>query len=589
MAPISRAIRHARKQERLAKRTDHLHHSLYWKRATHRQYLQDDFLLAALYLAAYSVTLKNLPGTFHALMLNTTSPISTTTMYLWSDLSACRMIDASIRTAKAALEQDLPMKPILHTLIFTLLSAACVGYAQQSEKGKSIPPAHIRIALVGDSTQTENAGYGLGFCANLSADVTCINDAKGGASTKTYYDEGYWEKALSDKPDYMLIQFGHNDEESKQHLTRETNLQTEYPANLRRYVEEARAHGITPILITPLSRRYYEADGKIHSDLLAHAAAMKKVAQEEHTPLIDLQTESIAYLDTLSEAQGNALGITKKDAEGQTVPDKTHLNYQGSYVFGRIVAVDMAKAMPTLTPYVKPESAPLPAAGIRSMAILHGAPMRIVLVGDSTVNNGGGWGPGFCALMTPNVECVNQARNGRSSKSYYDEGLWQPALSVHPDYILIQFGHNDMPGKGPARETDPDTTYTANMRRYIEQARAAGAKPVIVTSLSRRTYKDGKLVLDLKAYADAAKRVAIEEDVPVIDLNAASVKLLETMSQGQADQFDAAAHPDAIDKGPDRTHLNAAGSALFGRMVADDLARICVELGPDVKGEPAAK
>jgi lysophospholipase L1-like esterase len=62
--------------------------------------------------------------------------------------------------------------------------------------------------------------------------VTCINDAKGGASTKTYLQEGYWEKALADKPDYMLIQFGHNDEESKEHQARETNLQTEYPVNL---------------------------------------------------------------------------------------------------------------------------------------------------------------------------------------------------------------------------------------------------------------------------------------------------------------------------------------------------------------------
>jgi len=481
------------------------------------------------------------------------------------------------------------MKSIARALAYSVLYLCCTCYSQSPVQNAPLPVAGIRIALVGDSTQTKNAGYGLGFCANLTDRVTCINDAKGGASTKTYYQEGYWDKALADKPDYMLIQFGHNDEESKDHLPRETNLLTEYPVNLKRYVQEARAHGITPILVTPLTRRYYEADGKIHSDLLAHAEAMKKVAAEEHTPLIDLQTDSIAYLDTLTEAQGQALGLTKKDPQGNTVPDKTHLNFQGSYVFGRMVAVDMAKAVPVLAPYVKQTPATVPADGIRSVAILHGAPVRIVLVGDSTVNNGGGWGPGFCALMTPNVECVNLARNGRSSKSYYDEGLWQNALAQHGDYILIQFGHNDMPGKGPERETDPDTTYAANMRRYIDQARAAGAKPVIVTSLSRRTYKDGKLVLDLSAYAGAAKRVANEQDVPVIDLNAASVKLLETMTQEQADQFDAAAHPDALDKGPDRTHLNAAGSAVFGRIVADGLARICVELGPDIQGEPLAK
>lgn len=213
--------------------------------------------------------------------------------------------------------------------------------------------------------------------------------------------------------------------------------------------------------------------------------------------------------------------------------------------------------------------------------------VRIVLVGDSTVNNGGGWGPGFCALMTPNVTCVNLARNGRSSKSYYDEGWWTGALAQHADYILIQFGHNDMHGKGPLRETDPDTTYAANMRRYIQQARAAGVRPVIVTSLSRRNYRGGKLVLDLADYSNAARRVAHEEGVPVIDLNAMNVRLLETMNQQQADQFDAIAHPDARKKGPDRTHLNPHGQAVFGRMVADALGRVCPELGPDIRGEKA--
>jgi len=474
-------------------------------------------------------------------------------------------------------------------LISSVLFASCICYSESPTQAGPHPAASLRIALVGDSTQTKNAGYGLGFCANLTANVTCLNEAKGGASTKTYYEEGYWTKALADKPDYMLIQFGHNDEASKQHLARETNLKTEYPANLKRFVREARARGITPILVTPLTRRYYEADGKIHSDLLAHAAAMRKVAAKMHVPMIDLQAESIEYLNTLTEAQGQALGITKKDSQGNTIPDKTHLNYEGSYVFGRMVAVGLGKAVPALAAYVKESAAALPADGLRSMAILHGAPVRIVLAGDSTVNKGGGWGTVFCGLMTPNVECINLARNGRSSKSYYDEGLWKDALNRHPDYILIQFGHNDMPGKGPLRETDPDTTYTVNMRRYIQEARAVGARPVIVTSLSRRTYKDGKLVLDLESYSAAAKRVAIAEDVPVIDLNAESVKLLETMNQEQADEFDAAAHPDAHDKGPDRTHLNAKGAAVFGRMVADDLAKVCVELGPDIKGEPQAK
>lgn len=221
-----------------------------------------------------------------------------------------------------------------------------------------------------------------------------------------------------------------------------------------------------------------------------------------------------------------------------------------------------------------------------------GAKVKIVLVGDSTVNAEGGWGKGFCAIMTPNVTCVNEALNGRSSKSFIDEGAWAKALADKGDYYLIQFGHNDQK-KDPARATDPDTTYAANLRRYIADARSIGAVPVIVTSLSRRNYKDGVLVQDLTAYANAAKYVAQEENVTLIDLNAMSVKLLEGMTQAQADQFDATGHPDAKAerKGPtklDRTHLDAKGQALFGRMVADDLVRSRAELVPDVVGEPAA-
>jgi lysophospholipase L1-like esterase len=452
------------------------------------------------------------------------------------------------------------------------------------------PGTALRIDLIGDSTQTDNAGYGRGFCANLTTKIDCVNMAKGGASTKTFRQDGLWERSLQTKPDYMLIQFGHNDMESKDHLPRQTTM-AEYEANLRRYVEETRAANIKPILVTPLTRRYFQADGKIHSDLTAHSDTMKKVANEMKVPLIDLQRDSIAYLDSIGEKEGNTLAITKKDDDGKTIFDKTHLNWKGSYVFGRIVAVDLGKAAPELAKYVQPEAATLPPEGVKAMTIIEGGPVKIVLVGDSTVNAEGGWGKGFCAIVTPNVSCINEALNGRSSKSFINEGAWKKALDDRGDYYLIQFGHNDQPGKGPERETDPETTYAANIRRYIRDTRAIGAIPVVVTSLSRRSYKNGKLVEDLNAYSAAAKRVGMEENVTVIDLNAMSTKLLEGMTQEQADQFDATGHADQrAENGKtaiDRTHLNEKGQMLFGRMVADTLVRTQVELGPDVIGEPA--
>src|SRR4051812_2672006 len=117
-------------------------------------------------------------------------------------------------------------------------------------------------------------------------------------------------------------------------------------------------------------------------------------------------------------------------------------------------------------------------------------PIRIVLVGDSTVAEESGWGPGFRKLAGSSVEVVNLAANGRSSKSFIDEGRWTEALAQQGQYYLIQFGHNDEPGKGPERETDPHTTYRANMARYVDEARSIGAKPILVTSLVRRIYNE---------------------------------------------------------------------------------------------------
>ena len=452
------------------------------------------------------------------------------------------------------------------------------------------PGSTVRIDLIGDSTQTKNAGYGRGFCANLTAQVDCLDMAKGGASTKTYRQQGLWEHALETRPDYMLIQFGHNDEISPNHLPREVPL-SDYIDNLRQFVTEARAAGVQPILVTPLTRRYFGSDGRIHSDLTAYSNAMIDVAKQMQVPLIDLQVMSIAYLDKVGKAEGEKLSITKKDREGKTVTDETHLIWAGSYVFGRMVAVGMEKAMPVLAPYVLPAPAVLPPAGVEAMSVIDGGPVKIVLVGDSTVATQGGWGPGFCAVMTPNVTCIDDARNGRSTKSYIDEGLWSAALAERGNYYLIQFGHNDEK-QDPGRHTDPETTYAANLRLFIQNVRAIGAVPVIISPLARRTFHDGKPSnQDLQLYADAARRVAEQDGVPFVDLLALSDRLLSTMTQAQADQFDAVGHPDQrAENGSaklDRTHLDAEGKQVFGRMVADNLSRQLVELGPDVKGVPA--
>src|SRR5262245_63834640 len=203
------------------------------------------------------------------------------------------------------------------------------------------------------------------------------------------------------------------------------------------------------------------------------------------------------------------------------------------------------------------------------------SPVRVVLVGDSTVAEQSGWGPGFRRLAKDGVEVINMAANGRSSRSFIDEGLWSKALDAHGRYYLIQFGHNDEPGKGPERETDPKTTYRAFMARYVDESRAIGAIPILVTSLVRRIYNpDGPIKTTQTAYVEAVRALAAEKHVPLVDLHA--ISFADAESAGDDVWADLSPRDD---KGEvDRTHLNAKGSDVVGRMVAEALQQSVPDL-----------
>ena len=198
--------------------------------------------------------------------------------------------------------------------------------------------------------------------------------------------------------------------------------------------------------------------------------------------------------------------------------------------------------------------------------------VRVVLVGDSTVNDAGGWGPGFRAWFGADVEVVNLAKNGRSSKNFRSEELWAPALTGKPDYILIQFGHNDGPGKGPDRETDPKTTFRENMTRYIEEAHAAGAQPVLVTSIVRRSFTgDGKVKRDsLVPYVEAVRELAAAQKVPLIDLYSLTLAQAEKLGPEGCAEIDALL-PDGK---RDHTHLGPKGRQEIGLMAAQEFVKL---------------
>jgi lysophospholipase L1-like esterase len=193
--------------------------------------------------------------------------------------------------------------------------------------------------------------------------------------------------------------------------------------------------------------------------------------------------------------------------------------------------------------------------------------VTFVLAGDSTVTDDAGWGRGFAELLKPDATCLNLAKSGRSSRSFRTERWWQKCLDAKPEYLLIQFGHNDQPGKGPERESAADSAFRNHLRAFVDEARAQGIHPILITSLTRRRWSaDGRIEPTLAEYAVATAIVAAEKDVPLIDLHALSIQQCEQLGPEAFRAFEP-----MNEKGADHTHLNAEGSKAIGAIVAKAL------------------
>ncbi len=234
-------------------------------------------------------------------------------------------------------------------------------------------------------------------------------------------------------------------------------------------------------------------------------------------------------------------------------------------------------------------------------------PLRVILVGDSTLATRSGYGDALCQRFRPEVVCINLARGGRSSGSFRAEGLWdrvQDLLSegsgYRASYVLIQFGHNDQPGK-PGRSTDLATEFPVNMARYITEVKALGGVPVVLTPLTRRSFKGGVLQNDLRPWAEASIRVAAAQQATLLDLNALSHAAVQAMGEEEADTLAMAPKPavgvpalpssqseraGAANPVFDRTHLGDKGARMFSALVAQELIRLQPDLRIDLKAEP---
>jgi lysophospholipase L1-like esterase len=239
------------------------------------------------------------------------------------------------------------MLPFLTILTIAALMLALSPVAHAADE--AVRP--VRIVLIGDSTVCNypatrpDRGWGQFIEERFKeGTVTVINLAAGGRSTKTFIGEGRWEKALQEKPDYVLIQFGHNDSHAPE-KPESTNAATDYKEYLRRYIDESRTIGATPILVTPMVRRSFDAEGKITGNLLPYAQAMKEVGSEEKVAVIDLYTASKA----LAEKLGPEASAEMANKPG----DATHFNEKGARAMADLVMKELPTAEPKLKEYLK--------------------------------------------------------------------------------------------------------------------------------------------------------------------------------------------------------------------------------------------
>jgi lysophospholipase L1-like esterase len=214
-----------------------------------------------------------------------------------------------------------------------------------------IPEKNIKVYLIGDSTMANKevkaypeTGWGMPFAYFFNQTVTVDNRAQNGRSTKSFIAENRWQPVFNDlkEGDYVLIQFGHNDEvPTKKTYTTEADFRT----NLIRFVNETRSKKANPVLITPVARRKFNAEGKIEGTHTVYAEIVRKVAQENKVPLIDLDKESQEMLQQMGPETSKYLYNHLKAGENPNYPegkeDDTHFSELGARKMAEIVLADI--------------------------------------------------------------------------------------------------------------------------------------------------------------------------------------------------------------------------------------------------------
>lgn len=494
------------------------------------------------------------------------------------------------------------------------------------ENPGQIDPARPTIFVAGDSTaaraKAPQQGWAVEFAKYLDlSKVNLSNRALGGRSSRTFITQGWWAKLLADvKPgDWVLIQFGHNDSSpvnedpsmprekmrsrgSLPGLGEETqdivNVLTGKPETVRTFgsylremIRAVRAKGATPVLLSRTVRSQWK-DGKIERGG-PHRDWTRELAQAEGVWFVDVSRLVADAFQKLGEERVKAFFPA----------DHTHTSVSGADAVAQQVVAGLAGLKAKEANFVRWLSPagvaikPDPIGWLNLPEPRDPKLPTLLLIGDSTVRNGRGdgaggqwgWGEPLAAHFDPaKVNVVNRAIGGLSSRTFLTLGHWERALTLLKpgDVVLMQFGHNDngplndttrargtIKGAGDETETidnqlthERETvgTYGSYLRRYIRDAKAVGATPIVCTLVPRKTWKDGKIVRSNDSYAKWARDVAQQENVRCIDLNELVAARYDALGQSAVDALFADEH----------THTSRAGAELNADLVARELARV---------------
>ena len=224
----------------------------------------------------------------------------------------------------------------LFALIFLLVLSVC----QAQEKP-------VTIGLIGDSTVAEQSGWGPAFAERFDNRATILNYAKNGATLESL--SAKLDELVQHQPDYVLIQFGHNDQKRYDI--------TVYQDRLKSYVERIQKAGTQPVIVSSVTRRSFDADGKIVSNLVRnekyayqgtltdYANAAEAIAKEMKLPFLDLHRISIAHHNEI----GREASMTYNFKEG----DKTHFNRKGAEAIADLILEELKTVVPDLATYAK--------------------------------------------------------------------------------------------------------------------------------------------------------------------------------------------------------------------------------------------